>query len=199
MNQVVLNWGRKYLGSLDIAGKSVLEIGAYNINGTIRDVVMPLTPASYVGVDLVAGPGVDEICDACHLVDVYGSKAFEVIIACSLLSYIKDWRSAISNMKQVCKSKGILFIVTVSRWQYRTFGDDTRDYWRFSARDLRHIFSDCLINVLEEQQGRHSLICIKAEKPSSFSEVDLTNYAVTVASSQAAKYGHAHYKFSHPV
>jgi hypothetical protein len=40
-----------------IEGARVLEMGSYNVNGSVRD--MFALAGRYVGVDLVEGPGVD--------------------------------------------------------------------------------------------------------------------------------------------
>lgn len=200
MNATVLSWGRQLLRPADISGKLILEAGSYDVNGSIRQVILPLKPKSYVGIDLRMGLGVDLVCDVHNLVTKFGSGCFDGVIACSLLSHIQDWRSAISNLKRVCQPGGFLFIVTVARWQYRTYDDGTGDYWRFKYNDLRRLFSDFSIRVLrEENPTKHSLICLKARKPLRFREADLTGYQLTSAQSESSRWGHVHYRSVHPV
>jgi hypothetical protein len=46
----------------DVRGKQVLEAGSLDVNGSLRSFVIGLYPLDYTGIDLVEGPGVDEIC-----------------------------------------------------------------------------------------------------------------------------------------
>lgn len=200
MNKTVLSWGRKFLTKADVDGKRILEVGSYDINGTIRDVIVPLLPAEYIGADIRTGPCVDVICDVCNLVEEFGQDSFDMVIACSVLSHVTNWRDAISNIKRVCKPGGIIFVVTVSRWKYRTYGNDYHDYWRFSRSDLQRVFSDCTILALREQAPTGcSLICVAARKPAAFKEIDLAAHNLTGAKSQSRRWGHIHYARSHPV
>jgi hypothetical protein len=64
---------------------SVLEFGSRNINGTVRDLVP--TVDRYVGVDLVAGPGVDHVCDA-GSVEVPG--LFELVVCAEVFEHATD-------------------------------------------------------------------------------------------------------------
>ena len=45
---------------------AVLEVGLCDINGSARHVLRHLA-SSYTGIDIVAGPGVDEVLDVAHL------------------------------------------------------------------------------------------------------------------------------------
>ena len=51
----------------DVAGQHVIEAGSLNVNGSVREHVMTLGPASYTGIDLREGPGVDVVMDAADL------------------------------------------------------------------------------------------------------------------------------------
>jgi hypothetical protein len=39
----------------DVKGKRVLEVGAYNVNGSMREYCLNFKPSEYIGVDLTAG------------------------------------------------------------------------------------------------------------------------------------------------
>jgi len=196
MNQNVLDFARRCLNSADIRDKCVLEVGSYNINGTIRDVIEPMGPMEYTGVDIRQGPCVDELCDVCELVQKYGEESFDFVVTCSTLSHVRDWRQAISNLKCVCKRGGIIFITTSARWQYRTYGNNYRDYWRYTKADLATIFSDFKIEALHTDSPGRSLVYLVARKPELFTEQDLIG--IEVPSAKAQSWGHVHYERSHP-
>ena len=66
-----LEFGRRNLKEEDVKEKAVIEVGSYDVNGSLRPIVEQLLPASYIGVDLVKGPGVDEVCDANGIINYF--------------------------------------------------------------------------------------------------------------------------------
>ncbi|MEO7251905.1 MAG: hypothetical protein ABIW30_04775, partial [Arenimonas sp.] len=50
----------------DFSQKRILEIGSYNVNGSIRQFFQGST---YVGVDLTEGPDVDVVCEGDKVAD----------------------------------------------------------------------------------------------------------------------------------
>lgn len=166
-------FGARNLSAPEIKGKKVIEIGSYDINGSLRSIVESMEPAEYVGVDLEEGPGVDIICDAEKIVDKFGSESFDVVISTELLEHIKDWRKVISNIKTICKEGGLIFITT------RSFGfayhGHPYDFWRFESEDMENIFSDCEILALENDDSMPGIF-MKAQKPYNFHENNLSDY-----------------------
>ena len=63
-NQSCLSFGHQNLGEAEIRGQSILEVGSRKVNGSLRSHLQSLAPASYLGVDIFPGEGVDEICNA---------------------------------------------------------------------------------------------------------------------------------------
>ena len=51
----VLEFVAKTVQPDDVAGKSVLEVGALDVNGSVRSHIELLRPSRYVGVDLEPG------------------------------------------------------------------------------------------------------------------------------------------------
>jgi hypothetical protein len=80
-NQACVDFGQVNLHKEDVCGKTVIEIGAMDVNGSLRPHVESLGPSRYIGVDIEAGPGVDVICDAERLLAVFGPESFDVVIS----------------------------------------------------------------------------------------------------------------------
>jgi SAM-dependent methyltransferase len=159
----------------DVEGRAVIEVGALDVNGSVRPLVSAFRPGSYVGVDLQAGPGVDEICDATGLVARFGAAAFDLLISTELLEHVRDWRSVISQFKQVLKPGGCLLITTRSRgFPYHAYPDD---FWRYEPADIRAIFSDFELEVIESDSVDPGVF-FKARKPEIFVETDTRQCAL---------------------
>src|SRR6266540_260255 len=122
----------------EVAGKDVLEVGALDVNGTVRPMVEARRPASYLGVDVVDGPGVDQVCDATALVSTFGPDAFDVVVSTEMLEHAEDWRAAVTNMAGVLRPGGVLV------WTTRSPGfayHHPPDRWRYTQHAMAGIVS----------------------------------------------------------
>jgi len=153
----------------EVKGKSVIEVGSLDVNGSVRPIVEAFTPSCYVGVDIQMGPGVDEICDANKLLERFGPNSFEVLISTELLEHVRNWRRVISNFKSILTPSGVLLISTRSRgFVYHGY---PFDYWRFEISDMEKIFTDFRIEKIEKDIMLPGLL-LKAVKPTCFIEND---------------------------
>lgn len=172
-NAWCLEFWTTHLTKQEIAGKQVLEVGALDVNGSLRSVVTSLNPARYWGVDIQAGPGVDEICEAANLVLRFGKESFDIVVSTEMIEHVQDWKAAVSNLKQVCRPDGLLIITT------RSYGFPYHGYpadcWRYEMEDMRNIFADYHLELLEADRSEPGVF-MKARKPNIFKEVDLSNY-----------------------
>ena len=162
--------------------KSVIEVGAYNVNGSIQPLLKSFSPKKYIGVDIAKGQGVDVVCRAENLVSHFGKNSFDVVVATELLEHVLDWRGAISNMKRICKPNGIIVLTTRSvGFPYHGY---PYDFWRYSAEDIKAIFSDCRIISIESDPEAPGVFA-KITRPFDFSERDLRS--VTLYNINAGK------------
>jgi len=166
-------FGVKDLDRNEVEGKKIIEVGSYDLNGSLRPIIKDCKPAEYIGVDREEGPGVDKVCKVEDIINEFGKESFDVVIATELLEHIYDWRKAISNLKNVCRTGGIILITT------RSFGFAYHahpfDFWRYEINDMKEIFSDFkILNLQTDPQDPG--VFLKARKPSHFNEKDLSSY-----------------------
>ncbi|MGD0237782.1 MAG: methyltransferase domain-containing protein [Syntrophorhabdales bacterium] len=172
-NRACLTFAEVYLREKEVKGKAVLEIGSYDVNGSLRSIVENMLPKSYIGVDILKGPGVDKVCDADSLLDHFGKECFDLVISTEMLEHVRDWRKVISNMKNLMRRNGVLLVTTRSYGVgYHGFPSD---FWRYEVNDARILLSDLLIEQIEQDPIEPG-VYIKARKPTKFVEHDLTYY-----------------------
>ena len=170
-NQACIQFAEDNLREQELRGKNVLEVGSLNVNGSIRSVVSSYQPASYLGVDITSGPGVDEICDIHDLIRRYGRHRYDVVIFIKLLEHVKDWRLATSNLKNILKDEGVLLITTRSRgFPYHGYPND---FWRYDSGDLKIIFSDfCIASLMLDPSCPGVFMKARRRAPFAESRVD---------------------------
>ncbi len=172
-NATCMNFGKAHLTSDDVRGKAVIEVGSMNLNGSLRTVAEALGPSCYIGVDLKEGPGVDIVCDVLDLIDRFGAGTFDVLISTELLEHVRDWRRVINTFKHILKPNGILLLTTRSRGF--PFHEYPFDYWRFETSDMQYLFSDFVVEALENDPLRPGVF-VKARKPTAFKEIGTAGY-----------------------
>lgn len=156
-NPAAVAFARRVLTADDVAGRRVLEVGSITMDlrvgkemldekelsdptGSIRGALSILEPGEYVGLDLEAGPGVDVIGRVEHLVDQFGPRSFDLVIAAELLEHIADWRTAVRQLSAV----GQTVLVTTRSCGF-PFHRAPWDYWRFELDDARQIWPGALV------------------------------------------------------
>jgi SAM-dependent methyltransferase len=162
-----------YLDLKDVFGKSVIEVGSNNVNGSLRPIIEAMEPQEYIGVDIVEGPGVDLLCSAENLVQEFGEESFDLVISTEMLEHVQDWKQSINNMKRICRPNGVILITTRSRGY--PFHGHPADFWRFETEDMESIFSDFEITRLERDEIRPGVF-MKAIKPENCVLRDISDY-----------------------
>jgi SAM-dependent methyltransferase len=154
----------------DIADRSVLEVGARDINGTLRPFIQSLGASSYRGTDKHPGPGVDTVIDAADLADYYGEESFDVVICTETLEHIKDVPAAMRSMKRVLRTGGLL-IITARSPGFPRHGYP-EDYWRFTREHAMNLVNDMILELAEDDYQDPGFF-LRARKPERFQELPL--------------------------
>jgi 2-polyprenyl-3-methyl-5-hydroxy-6-metoxy-1,4-benzoquinol methylase len=149
VHQGILTFAKKHRGW--ITGQ-VLEVGSFNVNGSVRD-VLPIT----IGIDMREGNGVDVVLSAYDLVDHFGAESFDSVVSCDALEHIEDWKTALTQMWTVLKPKGCLLLTMANPEKGRHAYPD--DYWRFPMEDFKKLFGENKI-VAEFYQNPSMGCCV---------------------------------------
>ena len=173
MNKACVDFVVRSLTADDVRGRTVLEVGSRNVNGSLRWHVEGLGPASYLGVDLVGGPGVDEICRVDCLIDRFGPDRFDLVFSTEMLEHVRDWRAALVNLKAVTKPGGILLFTTRSRGFW--FHGYPFDFWRYELSDVTAVFGDFEMLALEADISEPGVF-FKGRKPEGWRDRPLDDY-----------------------
>jgi SAM-dependent methyltransferase len=119
---------------------SVLEVGSYDVNGSVRD----LFAGPYIGVDMQAGPGVDRVMDA-HALD-FPDSAFDVVVCCEMLEHDPAFWLSLAEMGRVlCPGGRLVVTARGNGFPEHRFPED---HWRFmpdSAKVLASL-AGCVLN-----------------------------------------------------
>jgi SAM-dependent methyltransferase len=173
------DFGERELTAELCTAKDVLEVGSYDVNGSIRPFVERFLPASYLGVDIMAGPRVDRVMNVENLELELGSEAFDTVITTEMLEHVPDWRKAIKNLKAVLKPGGWLLITT--RAPGFPKHDYPNDHWRYLPEHFAAIFSEFKI-VRNYTEDSSCGIFFLGQKPlEAGNEPDLAQIEVTPA------------------
>jgi len=164
-----IEFGKAQLKEEYVRGKSIIEVGSFDFNGSLRSIAEAFNPSLYVGVDIQSGPGVDQICKAEDLISKMGVNKFDVLICTELLEHVKNWKKVIHNCKHIVKPGGIVLITTRSKG-YRYHGGPF-DFWRYQMSDMEFIFRDFDIEVLEKDNQLPGVFLV-ARKPECFVELN---------------------------
>lgn len=136
MHRSLLDWGEKVLTKQLCGNARVLEVGAYNVNGSFRPLVERWKPSRYIATDCRPGPDVDVVIAACDLPMAY--REMDLIICTEVLEHVYDWKTALICMWQTLKLGGTLILSTRAPGFPRH--DFPSDYWRFTPEILKSWF-----------------------------------------------------------
>ncbi len=91
----------------DLARGRVVELGAYDVNGTPRDLFPDA--AEYVGVDCREGPGVDVVALAQEALPERAG-AFDMCVSTEMIEHDPHWRESLANGLRLLRPGGVLVV-----------------------------------------------------------------------------------------
>lgn len=105
MHDAVRGWVRRHVPS---TASRVVEFGSLDINGGVRD-LLPAA-ATYIGVDVQDGPGVDIVADAATWAP---DDPPDLVLCLEVFEHCETWRDLIVNAYNILAPGG-LFICTAA-------------------------------------------------------------------------------------
>lgn len=91
--------------------QKILEVGSYDILGTVRDLFADAK--SYIGADLIAGPGV-EMVKSGHEIDLE-SNSLDLALSCECFEHNPYWLETFLNMIRMTRPGGLVVFTCASR------------------------------------------------------------------------------------
>jgi SAM-dependent methyltransferase len=96
----------------DLKDGHILEVGSYNVNGSIRPFFQASYIKEYIGVDLTKGPGVDLVKSG-HEID-YPDGYFNATVSCECFEHNPYWLPTFMNMIRMTKPGGLIIFTCAS-------------------------------------------------------------------------------------
>ena len=125
MHDTALAMGRCLFEIYGQATSTIIELGACNVNGTLRDV----SPAGarYIGLDVASGPGVDVVIKPiCALPFI--SDSADIVVSTSMFEHDNFFWQTFLEMARITKPGGIIYVNAPSNGWYHRYPIDN---WRF--------------------------------------------------------------------
>jgi SAM-dependent methyltransferase len=104
---------------------TVVEIGSQDVNGSIRSCCP--SRFRYVGVDFVAGKGVDVVLDDPYVLP-FPSESVDVVLSSSCLEHSEMFWLAFLEMMRILRPSGLLYLNVPSNGSFHRYPVDC---WRF--------------------------------------------------------------------
>lgn len=177
MHASVHQFFRDHTDASMFKGLKVLEVGSYDVNGSVRPFVEACKPSQYLGTDFLPGPRVDRVIDAEKLVEELGANSYDVVISTEMLEHAEHWRECVNQMKAV--TRDLLIITTRGPgFPLHSYPDD---HWRYTTDDFERIFADFETQVLMPDTDPNSPGVFYIGNKTSRKPVDLSQINLTPA------------------
>ena len=108
-----------------MATGTVVDIGAQDVNGSLREVCPP--HLTYVGVDFVAGKGVDVVLEDPYRLP-FADSSVDVVVSSSCFEHSEMFWLLFLEMMRVLKAPGLVYLNVPSNGSFHRYPVDC---WRF--------------------------------------------------------------------
>jgi hypothetical protein len=127
----------------DLHKATILEIGSYSVNGSLRDHALPAT--QYIGLDIAEGPGVDIVIEEGAAFPVE-DESYDLVIASSVLEHDPAFWTTFLEMCRKAKQGGYIYINVPSNGAVHRYPTDN---WRFYPDSSRALVKWCVSQGVE--------------------------------------------------
>jgi len=126
MHPTALSWGERLLQTYDQpAAQTVIDVGAQDVNGSLKTVCPPKN--RYIGVDFVKGKGVDVVLQDPYRLPFDDGHA-DVVISSSVFEHSEMFWLLFSEILRVLKPAGLFYLNVPSNGFFHRYPVDC---WRF--------------------------------------------------------------------
>lgn len=127
MHPSALQFGKLFFDTYcgDLHGAAVHDIGAQNVNGSLKDVLPP--HLGYVGIDFIAAPGVDIVLDDPYRLP-FDDASLDVVVCSSCFEHSQFFWLSFLEIIRVLKPSGLFYLNVPSNGSFHRYPVDC---WRF--------------------------------------------------------------------
>ncbi len=109
MHPAAYQFVARAVGEIGVSGLAVVELGSYDVNGSVRPLFAGC--GAYTGVDLRPGPGVDVVADAA----TWGEPEHcDVVVTTETLEHAPAAREIVANAARLLRPGGWLIVTAAS-------------------------------------------------------------------------------------
>ena len=112
---------------------SILELGSFNVNGTLRD--FQPENSNWIGADIEAGPGVDLVIHNTSSLP-FEDSSFDYVVASSVFEHDPTFWLTFSEMVRVLKTDGCIYINAPSNGMIHRYPIDVYRFYPDAGKAL---------------------------------------------------------------
>jgi SAM-dependent methyltransferase len=127
MHDTAMEFAQKFFETYAPKAKrlTIVDVGAQDICGSIRSVAPP--DNTYIGVDFVAGKGVDVIIDDPYSLP-FADESIDICVSSSCFEHSEFFWLSFNEVLRILKPNGLLYLNVPSNGQFHRYPVDC---WRF--------------------------------------------------------------------